>query len=143
MHSASDQTLGKTLAFCKWEGVTLVYMRSVCPIATTLDLLGDKWTLLVVRDLLFLGKKRFGELQSSPEGIPTNILSDRLRRLEECGIVAKVAYQDRPPRYEYHLTPKGADLLPVLRAIIEWANRHLPGTAKPPPGLLERAESAG
>ena len=112
-------------------------MRSVCPIASTLDVLGDKWTLLVVRDLLLLGKKRFGELQASPEGIPTNILSDRLRRLEEHGIVVKVAYQERPPRYEYHLTPMGADLQPVLHAIIEWANRHLPGTAKPPPGFLK------
>jgi DNA-binding HxlR family transcriptional regulator len=101
--------------------------------------LGDKWTLLVIRDLLFFGKKRFGELQSSPEGIPTNILSDRLRRLEEHGVVAKVAYQERPLRYEYHLTPKGADLLPVLKAIITWANRHLPGTATPPPGLLEES----
>lgn len=113
-------------------------MRSVCPIASTLDLLGDKWTLLVVRDLLLLGKKRFGELQASSEGIPTNILSDRLRRLEEHGIVSRVAYQERPPRYEYHLTAKGADLFPVLCAMIEWANRHLPGTAKPPPGFLEK-----
>ena len=116
--------------------------RSVCPIAGALDLLGDKWTLLVIRDLLFRGKRRFNELQSSPEGIPTNLLTDRLRRLEECGLVTKVAYQSRPPRYEYHLTPMGMDLLPVLTALIAWANRHLPGTAKPPPGLIEKAEAA-
>ena len=91
-------------------------MRSPCPIANALDLLGDKWTLLVIRDLLFFGRRRFNELQSSPEGIPTNILSDRLRRLEEHGVLVKVPYQTRPPRHEYHLTPKGADLLPIPRA---------------------------
>jgi DNA-binding HxlR family transcriptional regulator len=116
--------------------------RSVCPIANALDLLGDKWTLLVVRDLLLFGKKRFGEFLSSQEGIPTNILTDRLRRLEDCGIVVKVAYQSRPPRHEYHLTAKGADLFPVLRALIDWANRHIPGTAVAPPGLLEKVEEA-
>lgn len=116
--------------------------RSLCPIANALDLLGDRWTLLVVRDVLFLGKRRFNEFLSSPEGIPTNILTDRLRRLEECGILVKVPYQSRPARYEYRLTAKGADLLPVLRSLIEWSNRHIPGTGLPPPGFLERAEEA-
>ena len=111
--------------------------RSACPIANALDLLGDRWTLLVIRDLLFLGKRRFGELLSSPEGIPTNILSDRLRRLEEGGLVEKVAYQLRPPRYEYQLTPKGMDLLPVLRTMVEWSLRHLPSCEAPPPEVLE------
>lgn len=114
--------------------------RSDCPIANALDLIGDKWTLLVVRDLLFLGNRRFGELASSPEKIPTNILSDRLRRLEECGLVAKVSYQERPPRYEYRITAKGADLFPVLRALAQWANRHIPGTMVPPLELAEKAE---
>ena len=114
--------------------------RSDCPIANALDLIGDKWTLLVIRDLLFLGNRKFGELLSSPEGIPTNILSDRLRRLEEHGLVAKVSYQERPPRHEYQLTAKGADLFPVLRALAGWANRHIPGTMVPPPELAEQAE---
>jgi len=115
--------------------------RSHCPIAKTLDLLGDRWTLLVVRDLLFFGKRRFGELTSSPEGIPTNLLSDRLRRLEECGVVVKVPYVSRPQRYEYHLTDRGKDLAPVLRAMIKWAQTHLPGTAMaPPPGLMVSQE---
>jgi len=115
--------------------------RSACPIANALDLLGDRWTLLVIRDLLFVGKRRFGEFLSSPEGIPTNILSDRLRRLEESGVVEKVPYQDRPARYEYQLTAKGRDLFPVLRSLIDWAARHLPGVASaPPPGVLERYE---
>ena len=64
--------------------------RSACPIANALDLLGDRWTLLVIRDLMFLGNRRFGEMLASPEGIPTNILTDRLRRLEERGLVEKV-----------------------------------------------------
>jgi DNA-binding HxlR family transcriptional regulator len=114
--------------------------RSDCPIANALDLVGDKWTLLVIRDLLFLGNRKFGELLSSPEGIPTNILSDRLRRLEEGGLVVKVSYQERPPRSEYQLTAKGADLFPVLRALAAWANRHIPGTMVPPPELAEKAE---
>lgn len=112
--------------------------RSACPIANALDLLGDRWTLLVIRDLLFVGKRRFGELLGSPEGIPTNILSDRLRRLEEGGLLEKVPYQSRPTRYEYQLTAKGRDLFPVLRALINWATRHLPDVASPPPGVLER-----
>jgi DNA-binding HxlR family transcriptional regulator len=116
--------------------------RSACPIGNALDVLGDRWTLLVIRDLLFAGKRRFGELQSSPESIPTNILSDRLRRLEECGVVVKAPYQLRPPRYEYQLTAMGKDLYPVLRAMAEWATRHLPDVAPPPPGVLERYEES-
>ncbi len=112
--------------------------RSTCPISNALDLLGDRWTLLVIRDLLFVGKRRFGEFLTSPEGIPTNILSDRLRRLEESGVAVKVPYQDRPPRYEYQLTSKGRDLLPVLRSLMEWARHHVPGVAPPPPEVLER-----
>jgi DNA-binding HxlR family transcriptional regulator len=111
--------------------------RSACPIANALDILGDRWTLLVIRDLLFIGKRRFGELLSSPEGIPTNILTDRLRRLEEGGVVEKIPYQLRPPRYEYQLTANGKDLLPVLRTLAEWSLRHLPAAAAPSAELLE------
>jgi len=110
--------------------------RSGCPIAGTLDLLGDKWTLLVVRDLLFYGKRRFNELQASPEGVPTNILTDRLRRLEEAGLVRRSRYQARPPRYEYLLTPMGSELISVLREIIAWGKRYLPGIGSPPPGAF-------
>lgn len=113
--------------------------RSNCPISSTLDLLGDKWTLLVVRDLLFLRKRRFGEFLESPERIPTNILADRLRRLEEHGVVEKTLYQQHPRRYEYRLTAMGSDLFPVLRAMAEWGLRHLPGTTAPPAEVLQRA----
>jgi len=112
--------------------------RSVCPIANALDLIGDKWTLLVVRDLLFLGKRLYGELAQSAEGIPSNILADRLRRLEDAGLVSKTPYQDNPVRYEYRLTGKGTDLLPTLREMVAWSNKHIPGTAKPPPGFFDR-----
>ncbi|HHH44828.1 MAG TPA: transcriptional regulator [Gammaproteobacteria bacterium] len=101
--------------------------RSACGVASTLDLLGDKWTLLVVRDLL-LGKRTYSEFQKSPEGIPTNILAERLRRLQQAGIIEKTRYQDRPVRYAYTLTDKGRDLGPVLRSMVVWANKYIPGT---------------
>src|SRR5437762_11472336 len=80
--------------------------RSECPVAGTLDLLGDRWTLLVVRDLLF-GKTRYGDFLSSSEGIPTNILAERLRRLQEAGVVEAEPYSQHPRRLEYRLTPRG------------------------------------
>jgi DNA-binding HxlR family transcriptional regulator len=101
--------------------------RSPCPVACSLDLLGDRWTLLVVRDLL-LGKSTYSEFQQSPEGIPTNILAERLKRLQRYGVVEKVLYQERPKRYRYRLTQKGRDLYPVLSAMIDWGNRYVPGT---------------
>jgi DNA-binding HxlR family transcriptional regulator len=101
--------------------------RSSCAIACTLDVVGDKWSLLVIRDLLH-GKSTYGEMLQSPEGIPTNMLADRLKRLEEAGIIASEAYQERPVRYAYKLTPKGRDLGEVLGAIVRWGKKHIPGT---------------
>ena len=101
--------------------------RSSCAVASTLDLVGDKWSLLVIRDLLH-GKRTYGEILQSPEGIPTNILADRLARLEQAGIIESAAYQDRPVRYAYTLTPKGRDLGDVVRALVRWGKRHIPGT---------------
>jgi len=103
------------------------FKRSPCPVASTLDILGDKWTLLVVRDLL-MGKTTYGDFQKSPERIPTNILAERLKRLEQAGIIEKSRYQDRPVRYAYALTTMGRDLQPVLLAMVDWGNRYLPGT---------------
>jgi DNA-binding HxlR family transcriptional regulator len=111
--------------------------RSSCPIAGALDLVGDKWTLVVVRDLLLLGKHQYGELAASPEGIPSNVLAERLDRLIGAGLVAKARYSDRPPRYRYTLTEKGAQLAPVLGALADWGERHLPGTRRP--AALRRA----
>jgi DNA-binding HxlR family transcriptional regulator len=105
--------------------------RSMCPIANLLDIVGDKWTLLVVRDLLLLNKRRYGEFQNSPEAIPTNILADRLKRLEAAGLVKKEFYQDNPPRAEYFLTRKGADLGPILKAMGLWGKQYIPGVVLP------------
>ncbi|PPD46772.1 MAG: transcriptional regulator [Methylotenera sp.] len=105
--------------------------RSRCPIANLLDMVGDKWTLLVVRDLLFLNKHRYGEFQNSSEAIPTNILADRLKRLEAAGFVNKEFYQDNPPRAEYFLTTKGADLGPILKAMGKWGKQYIPSTVLP------------
>ena len=111
--------------------------RSGCPIATTLDLVGDKWSLVIVRDML-TGKKRFGEFLRSPERIPTNILANRLKRMEGAGLIAKEPYQEHPVRHEYGLTSKGDSLLPVLQAVCRWANRHFPDTWIPPESFMAR-----
>ncbi|WP_457664845.1 winged helix-turn-helix transcriptional regulator [Thiolapillus sp.] len=103
------------------------FKRSPCPVACTLDILGDKWTLLVIRDL-FAGKKTYSELQGSPEKIPTNILADRLKRLVEHEIIAKEPYQTRPVRYQYVLTAKGKELGSVLKAMVRWGEKHIPGS---------------
>ena len=103
------------------------FKRSPCPVASALDIIGDKWTLLVVRDL-FAGKKTYSEFQASPEKIPTNILAERLKRLAEHGILEKRPYQEHPVRYEYCLTAKGRDLGLVLKALVNWGEKHLPGT---------------
>lgn len=102
-------------------------LRSPCPVAAALDVLGDRWTLLVLRDL-FWGKRRFGEFIASPEGIPTNILADRLARLENSGLLSASPYQDHPPRLEYKITKKGRELLPALLALAKWGEKHFPGT---------------
>jgi len=104
--------------------------RSSCPVAGALDLVGDRWTLLVVRDLL-RGKRRYGDLAASSERIPTNILADRLRRLEQGGVVERVQYSERPPRYEYRLTPRGEDLRPAIRSLATWGLQYVPGTRAP------------
>jgi len=114
--------------------------RSSCPIANGLDVLGDQWTLLVVRDVMFAGRQRFGELADSLEAIPSNILTDRLGRLVEWGILEKHLYQSRPPRHEYRLTDKGRDLFPVLREMALWSSRHVPGAAKLRPESLKAIE---
>jgi DNA-binding HxlR family transcriptional regulator len=111
--------------------------RSGCPIATTLDLVGDRWSLVIVRDML-TGKRRYGEFLASPEGITTNILADRLKRMEETGLIARTPYQRRPVRHDYALTEKGETLRPVLQEMCMWANRHFRDTWTPPASFMER-----
>ncbi|HWC61931.1 MAG TPA: helix-turn-helix domain-containing protein [Verrucomicrobiae bacterium] len=93
--------------------------RSVCPVACSLDIFGDRWTLLIVRDLLF-GRSRFKDFTASPEGIPTNILADRLERLLAHGIVRQIPAEDGTKRLAYRLTKKGKALGPVLKTMRDW-----------------------
>ena len=111
-------------------------LRSLCPIAGALDILGDTWTLLVLRDLLFYDKHRFAEFLDSPEKISTNILAERLKRLERGGLIERRQYQDHPPRDEYYLTTRGHDLLPLLREMTKWGKQHVPGVAQKPPSAF-------
>src|SRR4051812_8454647 len=109
--------------------MTSPHERSVCPIACTLDLVGDRWTLLVLRDL-FLGKERFDEFLKSPEGIATNILADRLRKLEETALIERIPSQSHSGRGTYRLTSRGRALGPVLKAMVTWGLENIPGTKK-------------
>ena len=104
--------------------------RSECAIAGVLDLVGDRWSLLIVRDLLVRGRLRFQDFSSmvGDESIPTNTLAARLRRLEEAGILRRQKYLDHPARFAYELTSKGSALVPVLESLSEWGVVYLPHT---------------
>lgn len=105
--------------------------RSLCPITNTLDIIGDKWTLLIIRDMVFRGKTQFGEFLNANEGISTNILTDRLKKLEHHNIITKRAYQENPTRYEYELSGIGEALQPILFEMIKWGGKHIEGTYQP------------
>ncbi len=107
--------------------LTVTKRRSVCPIAGTLDIIGDKWTLLVIRDLM-AGKNRYGELKDSPENIPTNILAARIKLLLETGLIDKELYQEHPPRYEYKLTNRGNKLGSILKEFKQWGLDNIKDT---------------
>ncbi len=102
--------------------------RSDCPISSALDLLGDRWSLLVVRDIALGGKQYFNEFSASAEGISTNILSDRLRRLEESNILVKNADPADARRSVYALTERGLALVPVMVEFSVWASHYMPNT---------------
>jgi DNA-binding HxlR family transcriptional regulator len=94
-----------------------------CPVAKALDVVGEKWTLLVLRDLFRKGPQRFQELAESLAGVAPNTLSARLKALEKQGVIASRLYERHPPRFEYFLTDKGQDLGPVLKALYKWGER--------------------
>lgn len=98
--------------------------RSDCPIAFSLDVFGDRWSLLVVRDLVFKGRKSFGEFLAAGEGIATNVLTDRLERLESAGVITKRRDPDKGTKFVYALTERGIDLVPLLLEMIAWSARH-------------------
>jgi len=101
--------------------------QQACPVARTLDIVGDRWTILVLRDLSW-GRRRFGMLLESLQGISSNLLSERLKRLEERGMVEQVLYSTHPPRAEYKLTAKGRAFVPVLVAMREYGEEWEPAS---------------
>jgi len=109
------------------------YDGQVCSIARTLEVVGDRWTLLVVRDVA-LGRRRFDQLLASL-GVASNVLADRLNRLVDDGILERVRYSERPERFEYRLTDKGRELRLALLALMQWGDRHL---SERPPRIARR-----
>jgi DNA-binding HxlR family transcriptional regulator len=95
-----------------------------CPIARTLDIIGERWTILILRDLVVDGPRKFQDFERSLGVISPNTLSGRLKRLEDAGIIERRFYEQHPPRAEYKLTKKGEELRPVLRALLDWGRRH-------------------
>lgn len=100
------------------------YELSDCPVARTLDLIGERWTILLLRDLLLQGPRRFQDFQASLPGVAPNTLSARLKSLEDNGLVRRQLYSDRPARLEYVLTDKGKSLGPIVKAMREWGGKH-------------------
>ena len=113
---------------------------SGCPIDYSLDIFGDRWTLLVVRDLVFAGKRHFREFIESPEGIASNILASRLKKLEQRGLISRKPDTNNRKQVVYELTEMGMDLIPVLVEIVRWGGKHDPDTAAPK-AFLDRVEN--
>ncbi|MEO6652987.1 MAG: helix-turn-helix domain-containing protein [Ilumatobacteraceae bacterium] len=111
------------------------YSDMNCSVAQSLDIVGDPWTLLVVRDIMF-GIRRFNDIQERL-GIARNTLTDRLTTLVDHGVLAKVAYQDNPERFEYRLTPKGRALSPIIITLMQWGDQWS-GLPEPPVHLIDR-----
>lgn len=105
--------------------------RSTCPISTGLEVLGDRWTLLVIRDMAFAGKRHFREFLQSEEAISSNVLADRLAALVDAGIVTKRGDPTHAQKAVYSLTEKGLELLPVMVAMSAWTQKHFPKTRRP------------
>ena len=100
------------------------YGSKTCPVAKTLDLIGERWTLLILRDLFRHGPRRFQDFQESLGSVAPNTLSARLKELETRGLLVRRSYSEHPPRLEYHLSEKGKSLGPVLAALREWGRKH-------------------
>lgn len=118
----------------------IFFMRSDCPISYALDFFGDKWTLLIIRDLIFDQKKFYTDFRNSKEGIATNILSDRLKRLEQSDIITSSVYAQKRTKKVYQLTPKGKDLIPVLLEMMAWSAKYQDDLAIPP-AFVERIQT--
>jgi len=112
------------------------YPDQICSIAKSLEVIGERWSLLIVRDV-FNGNRRFGEIQTSL-GVARNVLSARLQRLVDEDILERRRYQENPDRYEYFLTEKGLDLWPTLIALLNWGDRYSPTPGGPPKTILHK-----
>jgi DNA-binding HxlR family transcriptional regulator len=106
--------------------VKTIKKRSDCPISSALDIVGDKWSLLIIRDIILSGKNTYNEFLKSEEKIATNILADRLSMLEWAEILIKEEHPDSKAKFFYRLTSKGIDLLPILIEMILWSDKYLP-----------------
>jgi DNA-binding HxlR family transcriptional regulator len=95
-----------------------------CPVARTIDIIGERWSVLILRDLFLHGASKFQDFENSLSGISPNTLSARLKRLEEGGIIERRFYEEHPPRAEYVLTAKGRELGPMMKALRAWGERH-------------------
>ncbi|TMB10982.1 MAG: helix-turn-helix transcriptional regulator [Deltaproteobacteria bacterium] len=100
------------------------YRQKSCPVARTLDVVGERWTILILRDLFLKGPRRFQDFQESLAGVAPNTLSARLKDLEAAGFIERKVYSEHPPRLEYHLTERGKSFGPVMRALREWGLRN-------------------
>ena len=118
----------------------MIMNRSDCPISNVLDHLGDRWSLLVIRDIAFFGKRAYNELLESSEGIATNILSNRLRNLEASNIIKRKPDPSDRRRHIYSLTESGKDLLPILIEMILWSAKHYSDTLDIPNDLVQKAK---
>jgi DNA-binding HxlR family transcriptional regulator len=101
-----------------------IEFRSTCPISTALDIFGDKWSLLIVRDMVFKGASTYGDFMNGGEKIATNILADRLWQLEAAGIITKQKHPESKVKILYTLTSKGIDLVPAMVEIISWSEKY-------------------
>lgn len=107
-------------------------MRSLCPLANALDIMGDRWTLLIIRDLMFTSRCEFGQLLNAGEGIATNILAERLERLQQHGIISKQKHPEHGKKYRYALTELGLKLAPVLIETVLWGSEAVKESSGPP-----------
>jgi len=110
--------------------------RSPCPITYTLEIMGDRWSMLIIRDMVFMGKSSYGEFSNSPEGIATNVLADRLKRLEEQGIISKKLDPDKRSKFIYGLTNMGLDLIPILVEMTSFGGKYDKHTGAPKETLV-------
>jgi DNA-binding HxlR family transcriptional regulator len=127
LHNASNKRIIQIMKKCG---------RSHCPISFALDIFGDRWSLLILRDLIFKGKSRYQEFLESEEKISTNILADRLARLEKHGIISKTDDPSSKRQVLYSPTPKGLDLIPVMLELVRWSGTHDLKTAAPKEFLI-------